>query len=67
MSENCYIFWDEDYVYIQCEECHTKNGKGVIWHAEMGYKNKVVCSQQGCGKIIHQGEDEQNKQTKTAL
>lgn len=67
MSEDCYIYWDEEFVYIQCKECHAKNGKGVVWRAEMGYKNKVVCSQQGCGNIIHQGEDEQNKQTKTSL
>ena len=62
MSEDCYIFWDDDYVYIQCAECNAKNGKGAIWHADVGgYKNKVVCSQKGCGKIIHQGEDEQKK------
>jgi hypothetical protein len=63
MSEDCYIFWDDKYVYIQCLECHEKNGQGVKWHANMGYKNKVVCSQQGCGKVIHQGEDEQDQTT----
>lgn len=67
MSEDCYIFWDDECVYIQCVDCHAKNGKGTKWYAEMGYKNKVVCSQQGCGKIIHQEANDQDNQTKTAV
>ena len=64
MSENCYVYWDEEsddpnkkrYVYMQCVECYAKNKKGVMWPAVMGYKNRVVC---GCGKVIHEGESDE--------
>lgn len=64
MSENSYIYWDEEYVYMQCVECHAKNGKGTIWPAAMGYRDRVVCE---CGKVIHQGDDEQDSETQTTV
>lgn len=64
MSEQCYIYWDDDSVpeherriYMQCVECFKKNRKGYPWSAFMGYgAAKIVCQ---CGYVIHQGEDEE--------
>jgi hypothetical protein len=55
MSYNCYIYWDDKNIYIQCEECHKINGWGTLWPASYGYRSTIICK---CGKIIHEQKDE---------
>ena len=59
MQKNCYIFWDDDSVpeterkiYVQCEECFKKNGKGFKWDIQLLYgKNVIKCN--FCDTIIY--------------
>ena len=50
-KNNCYIFWDETNVYVQCEKCHSDNNKGVLWQVFYG-KTAVKCDL--CHTIIYQ-------------
>ncbi len=52
-KNNCYVFWDEDSVFTQCEECYKKNGKGHKWGKSLLYgRNDIKCSL--CDTIIYQ-------------
>lgn len=69
MSEDCYIYWDDDTVsdddrciYILCTKCHNDGKKpsptapkGDLWRAENGYGPTVLCYI--CKHTIHKGDD----------
>lgn len=56
-KKDCYIFWDEGEVedrriYVQCEECYKKNGKGVKWNKKFLYGvNEINCNL--CNTILY--------------
>jgi hypothetical protein len=57
MKKNyCYVFWDNDVaqseqmIYTQCEECHSKNKKGIRWSSFYG-NCEVKCNL--CNTIIY--------------
>lgn len=62
--ENFYIFWDDESVaenerrvYIQCVECHKKNGKGVPWSIRLLTEGmEVKCEL--CHTIIYTTNEE---------
>lgn len=58
MKNNCYIFWDNEVIYTQCEDCFAKNKKGVKWGKQLLFGKKTVkCSL--CQTIIYQREKRQ--------
>ncbi len=59
-KNNCYIFWDKELIYTQCQECFNKNGKGYRWSKSMLYgPHTIKCDL--CGTIIYKRNRKKKK------
>ena len=62
MSEDCYIYWDNDDVkeaerkiYWQCVKCQENNHLGIAkWRAAWGYGNVTIRCK--CGNLINENK-----------